>query len=173
MADTRLADLEDLEAIARVHVASWQVAYRGVFPDDFLAALSVERRTAGWHRALAEDPSLRLYVAVEEGVIAGFAAVSASRDPDADDRVGELQAIYLDPPVWGTGVGAQLHAVAIADLSDRGFAEATLWVLDVNSRARRFYERQGWQVDNLTREEEIGGDRITEVRYRKSSGARD
>jgi hypothetical protein len=40
----RQAILEDAEAIAKVHVASWQAAYKGLMPAEFLASLSVERR---------------------------------------------------------------------------------------------------------------------------------
>jgi RimJ/RimL family protein N-acetyltransferase len=41
-------------------------------------------------------------------------------------------------------------------------------VLADNPRARRFYERSGWQRDGTTRPIEIFGIEVTEVRYRKA-----
>ena len=48
------------------------------------------------------------------------------------------------------------------------YAEATLWVLEDNPRARRFYERAGWHPDGARKAEERWGVRAPEVRYRKS-----
>lgn len=44
MARVREAGADDVEAIAHVHVASWQAAYRGVFPDEHLDDLSTDDR---------------------------------------------------------------------------------------------------------------------------------
>jgi hypothetical protein len=49
-----------------------------------------------------------------------------------------------------------------------GFAEATLWVLDTNERARRFYAAGGWTLDEVTRQDDSHGFPIDEVRYRRS-----
>jgi ribosomal protein S18 acetylase RimI-like enzyme len=38
-----------------------------------------------------------------------------------------------------------MHA-AVEQLSADGYPEAVLWVLEDNPRARRFYEREGWQA---------------------------
>jgi RimJ/RimL family protein N-acetyltransferase len=40
-------------------------------------------------------------------------------------------------------------------------------VLDDNPRARRFYERAGWQPDGAAKTEERWGVAAAEVRYRK------
>jgi hypothetical protein len=34
--------------------------------------------------------------------------------------------------------------------------QAVLWVAEANSRARRFYEREGWQADDETRPSPLG-----------------
>ena len=38
-AEIRRARPEDAEAVARVHVAGWRHAYRGLLPDDYLDGL--------------------------------------------------------------------------------------------------------------------------------------
>jgi GNAT superfamily N-acetyltransferase len=86
-------------------------------------------------------------VAEVDGRIVGFASFGPSRDEDASDRTGEVPAIYLDPAVLGTGVGRELFEAATTALRDAGFAHATLWVLEANAPARRFYEKAGWAWD--------------------------
>jgi len=44
----------DLEAIAKVHVLSWQHAYRQLLPQEFLASLSIEQRRTMWAKSFSE-----------------------------------------------------------------------------------------------------------------------
>lgn len=48
MITVRHATANDAAAIAQVHVASWQAAYRGLLPEALLVSLSVERRQRHW-----------------------------------------------------------------------------------------------------------------------------
>lgn len=91
-----------------------------------------------------------------------------SSEPGEDPDVGELFAIYLQPDVVERGVGKALMAKAEQFLHDEPYIEATLWVLDTNERARRFYESLGWQPDGATQDEPGLGYTMHEVRYRKS-----
>jgi putative acetyltransferase len=63
-----------------------------------------------------------------------------------------LEAIYVRPSAWGTGVAGALHDWAVEQLRAAGVERARLWVLEENHRARRFYERRGWLLDGTTRE---------------------
>jgi GNAT superfamily N-acetyltransferase len=164
----RQAHPEDADAIARVHVASWQVAYRGQLPDELLDALSVEFRAAGWRRILGEAAGQSVIVAERGERVVGFASVGPTRDPDAAEPVGELYALYVDPTDWSTGAGRALIQAAEARLRATGAAEATLWVLASNARARRFYELAGWRADGAHKTEIERGAEFAEVRYRRS-----
>ena len=105
---------EDSSRIADVQVATWQSAYRDMLPAEFLVALSANlERRAGWWREQIGSAQLprHTFVAVDDGEVVGFADIGASRDPDADpNEVGELNAIYVLPSVWGRGVGRALMA---------------------------------------------------------------
>jgi GNAT superfamily N-acetyltransferase len=63
-----------------------------------------------------------------------------------------LDALYVRPEAWGTGVAVRLHDRAVEALREAGVERARLWVLEGNVRARRFYERRGWVEDGTTRE---------------------
>ncbi len=146
---------EDALDIARMHVRSWQSAYAGLLPDDFLAGLDPARRAA--HYTLGSDrpdvPSST--VAEEEGQILGFATTGASRDADSLG-VGELFGLYVDPDHWRRGCGRLLMSDARARLAGLGFTEAVLWVLQGNSRAEAFYRADGWARDGMERDDDIG-----------------
>lgn len=94
-------------------------------------------------------------------------AVQASRDEDGAG-VGEVTAIYLLDSHWGQGAGRELMAAAVEHLGAAGFTEATLWVLESNARARRFYEAAGWRPDGTVKVDESRGFPLREVRYRRT-----
>jgi GNAT superfamily N-acetyltransferase len=168
----RPATRADAEAIGLVHVRSWQSAYRGTMPQDHLDGLDPARRAELWRAIMKETEPSRggVFVAVAEGDgITGFASFGPSRDADTDPRVtGEVFAIYADPDAWGTGTGRALMASAVAAMDRLGYADAILWVLDANNRARRFYARAGWEEDGSSKTDRSRGFDITEVRYRRT-----
>ena len=51
---------------------------------------------------------------------------------------------YLHPDAWGSGAADPLMAACLDELRSR-FDRAILFVLEANPRARRFYERWGWE----------------------------
>ncbi|HET9724706.1 MAG TPA: GNAT family N-acetyltransferase [Actinomycetota bacterium] len=164
----READPTDAEAIAGIHVRSWQTAYRGLLTDEYLDGLSVEERLEQHRGALSAPGEHRTWVAEEGGTVVGFAVTGPSQDADADEKTGELYAIYLEPDRLGQGVGKLLSDHATRDLRERGFQTATLWVLGSNEGARRFYEREGWSADGLTTSERVDCEMRPTVRYRTS-----
>ena len=144
----RAARPEDARSVAEVHVASWRHAYRGLLRDEYLERLSVDDREAMWLGAFADsDAKSGVFVAEVDGRIVGFASFGPSRDEDVPEGTGEVPAIYVEPAALGTGVGRELFDAATVALRDAAFSRATLWVLEANTLARRFYERAGWSWD--------------------------
>jgi len=82
-----------------------------------------------------------------------------------------VNAIYALPGAWGTGAGRRLMAAVLDALPGEGFGQVTLWVLDSNARARRFYERAGFAPDGARKTEQYAGATITEARYRRALAA--
>jgi GNAT superfamily N-acetyltransferase len=151
--------------MGRVHVRAWRAVYRGHMPDGYLDGLRAEERAARWEGALRRERPRGLILAAErDGQVVGFAVVGPTADPEG---AGELYAINVDPGHWRTGAGRVLLAAAHAELARSGHAEAVLWVLPGNDRARRFYEVAGWAVDGGERTSEVFGMVVPEVRYRR------
>jgi GNAT superfamily N-acetyltransferase len=147
-------------------VETWRAAYAHVFPAEFLAGLSIDERAALAERLLAER-SETIFVAELEGRVVGFASGGPSRDEDADTAPGEVYAIYVEPGAWGRGAGRVLLERLEEALRGSGFDEATLWVLEDNPRARRFYDAAGWELDGGREIFSRGGVDAWEIRYRK------
>ncbi len=167
MVSVRIARPEDAAPVARVHVRSWQAAYRGLLPDDYLDGLRPEDRAARYTFGVTGPGLPTTVVAMVDGVIAGFATTGPCRDADAADT-GELLALYVDPDAWGTGMGRRLLAESRTDLERRGFTRAVLWVLVGNQRAERFYATDGWGPDGDRRTEVVWGVAVDEIRYRRA-----
>jgi len=141
----------DADAVADLHVRAWQVAYRGVVPDNVLDHPDHERaRHEGWRYRLEHGPpptgdtQNRIFVGQRRERVVGFGHVGRETEAHDHER-GEVYGLYVHPVAWGTGVADALMAACLAELRTR-FASAVLWVLRDNPRARRFYERTGWTL---------------------------
>lgn len=160
---------DDASAVAAVYVRSWQVAFAGLVPQHYLDAMDPSREESGWKTRIAEAqwPSSGVLVAETEAGIVGFTGFSPSQETSA---IAEIGTLYAMPEVWGTGVGKQLMLATLTTLGQADYAQATLWVLEDNERARRFYETAGWFADGAAVEDTTGGASLNKLRYRRSLG---
>lgn len=170
--EVRRATVEDAQRIGEVRVRSWQRGYLGLIPQNYLdsmdpadglAARVGRLRDANWS-------SGGCFVVIDDDdELTGFAEFGATRDTDAPaTRTGEVMSIYLIPQAWGEGHGRALMAAALRHLTECGYGQVTLWVLDSNDRARRFYAAAGFAPDGETKVDESRGFPLTEVRYRRT-----
>jgi len=148
-----------------VHVRSWQVAYRGLLPDAYLDGLRPEDRAKRYTFGSPDPARPMTLVALVEGAVRGFATTMPARDPPDATGKGEVAGLYVDPDWWGQGIGQALLTAARGRLAEQGFSSGVLWVLDGNTRARRFYEADGWVADGSHRVEEIWGVKAGEARF--------
>lgn len=166
MPTIRPVSRSDLEAIATLHVQSWQSAYRGILPDGVLDQLTAQDRVRDWARWLA-TPDAHTYAAVERRRLVGFARIlPAEGSPDVPPASGEISHLYVAPDSQRMGVGQALLTRSLEDIVARGLERAVLWVLEKNYRARAFYERAGFRLDGARRTDpERLGTGAPEVRY--------
>jgi len=165
----RPATPEDSRAIATIHVLSWQAAYQGVVPAQFLASMSVDHRERTWRQRLEQDAA-GSWVIEEHGAVLGWISAGPSRDADARSSTSELWAIYVDPKHWRRGVGQRLWDEVEDQLRRAGFSDVTLWVLQDNGGALAFYRSNGFFLDGTEKTVELGGTELVEIRLRKRLG---
>lgn len=166
MTSLRPATPEDAEAIERVRTAGWRTAYRGIVADAYLDAMhgDVARRR---RRLVGRADDVIELVAVDGGQVVGWASGGPTRDGDGGDPApGEIYSLYVAPGRWRGGLGRQLLGDVVEGLRRRGHHQVTLWVLEANQPARRFYEAMGFEADGATNVLDVGG-LVSEVRYRR------
>ena len=167
----------DAQAIARIRVQGWRFAYQGLISQDYLDSLSVAKDTERMRGYLSQFPhnsphsrpesvqgssdgEKRSFMLAARGdAVLGFCGFSAVPDkayrPEravpAGTMVGRLHSLYIDPDSLGQSIGHTLMNHALSTFAAWGCERATLWVLEGNSRAISFYERQGWRCTGATK----------------------
>lgn len=162
----RAADPTDAAAIARVHVDSWRIAYRGLVPDEYLANLSHEDSEDTWRRILGERDGKCLFVAdVDAAGVVAFAlgGPGRSRDPVDPAYQGELWGMHILEEYRRRGLGRALAREVVRWLAAKGMHSMFVWFLQ-DAPARLFYEALGGRLLRVT-QIEIGGARLNYVAY--------
>ena len=162
----RAATSSDSLAVARVHLAAWRAAYRGIIPDSYLDGLDEVARARRYTFDLKGLDDPQTWIALEGDEIRGFVSWGPAREDELSR--GEVYALYVSPHSWRLGVGSRLLVRAEHELAARGFDEALLWVLKDNSRGRRFYDASGWRHDGNELTAQFNSHEVVEVRYVKS-----
>lgn len=136
----RAASRDDLVALCDLERAANLAALGHVFaperypfPDDDVLAR--------WAIVL-DDPDVAVLVAEDEGELVALAAYDSST----------LRHLAVRPDRWGRGLASSAVASVVHALDLRGCTVASLWCLEENHRARRFYERRGWRPTTDRRE---------------------
>jgi ribosomal protein S18 acetylase RimI-like enzyme len=125
----RPAQPEDAPAVAAIWRSGWRDGHLGHVPDELLTV-----RTDASFDTRAGERTGDTAVAVVGGAVAGFVMV-------VDD---EVEQVYVAQAHRGTAVATALLAEAERLVGAGGHERAWLAVVGGNTRARRFYERNGW-----------------------------
>jgi ribosomal protein S18 acetylase RimI-like enzyme len=103
-------------------------------------------------------------VAEREGGVVGYVKIEHPTELAASDHVWAITGLAVDPHVQGGGAGRALMEAVIDEARRRGGRRLTLRVFAANDRARRLYERLGFEVEGVLRGEfHVGGDYVDDV----------
>ena len=164
MIQYRQGEPSDADAIAMLHTRSWRENYRGAFSDAFLDGELPEERMRVWRERLdrpAENQFVRL--AFDAANLVGFVCAYGAHDPQWGSLIDNLHVAHA---AKRTGIGAALMRQAGAWLESQYPAVGVyLFVLEINSSARRFYERLGAQNAGVSTMETHGGAMVRSCRY--------
>ncbi len=116
----RPARPDESKLLASLHVATWQQAYEGLLPAEYLASLTPDQRLPMWEHLLPSPEKVAIFVADSDGEPIGFSCGGISNDQDAETTTGELWSIYLLRDFWNLGIGKQLQTCCSRSL--RGVA---------------------------------------------------
>ncbi|MFI8489337.1 GNAT family N-acetyltransferase [Streptomyces rubrogriseus] len=159
--------LADCDRVSLIRVRGWQNAYRGLMPQPHLDAMDPIADAARRRDLFARAPEgvANLVAEDEGGEVVGWACHGPYRDGETRTADAELYALYVDTGRLGAGIGRTLLQESVRRCRAAGHARMLLWVLEGNTRARRFYERAGFGPDGAEEPFEVDGVPVPEVRY--------
>lgn len=141
----RDAGPDDAAALADLARRTFTETFGHLYRSEDLAAFLVGHNEPGWRAELC-DPAFAVRVAEEEGQMIGYAKLGPPSLPfEPRGHAVELRQFYVLKPWQGRGVAAELMQWVLAQARGRGADELYLSVFVDNHRARRFYERYGFQ----------------------------
>ena len=123
----RTARNDDLNRIAEIEIFNYRLKFYPIFLDDefYFGELQVPNVAKRYADSL-ED----IWV-WDDGVVKGFILV----------QDGEIKKLFVEPILQGAGIGAGLLEYALEHLGAQ-----TLWTLEKNEGAIRFYQRHGFRL---------------------------
>lgn len=169
--EKRLATIQDIPIISRIHAASWKVAYQGIVPQAYLDTLPEDYWVESFTQWL-QDGALQALIAWEGDTAVGCVSygkqVSSADLEQLPPDYGEIRSIYIHPDFMRRGYGKVLLHDAELALRIQGYSHCSLYVLEQNLSARAFYEKHGYTWEGTIDSFCILGQEITEMRYVKS-----
>jgi GNAT superfamily N-acetyltransferase len=159
MITVRDAVVADAPAVQAVRLAGWRAAYGPLLPADAFDRIDLAEWTARSRQRIERASEVTLVAEDGSGVV-GMCVGGAGRD-EARVAPEEIYAFYVLPQRWSQGVGRALMGVLLGRLG----RPLSLWVLQDNPRARRFYERCGFRADGTVKPADLLGTQLPEVRY--------
>lgn len=125
MKNIRRATAEDLSRIAEMVIFNYRMNFYPIFKNDdyYFNELQVPELMAQYKNFVS---SMWVY---DDGAVKGFIQVEN----------GEIKKLFVEPVLQGKSIGSALLKYAVVEHHAN-----SLWALEKNTRAIRFYERHGF-----------------------------
>jgi len=143
----RTATVRDAEALSALGIATFTDTFGHLYKAGDLAIFLQNHAPDGWARELA-DPAFAVRVAELDGRMVGFAKLGPPHLPfEPRGEAAELRQLYVLEEMKGQGVAHALIEWVIDRARDRRADHLYLSVFTDNHRARRFYEKYGFEPE--------------------------
>ena len=140
------------------------MSIRAARADDEERLLAIDRATWSPYSSPAPAPSegpffnertepQNVLVAELDGQLVGWGKIQHPTELASSDHVWHVTGLGVDPAFEGRGVGRALMEALMEMARERGGSRMTLRVFAANERARRLYERLGFEVEGVLRGE--------------------
>ncbi len=137
--------LDDIPAIDRIFRQSFCDTFAHLYRDADLQAFLGKFTTQAWAEEIG-SPDYSFRLAQADGEAVGFAKISPSTLPvEHKGPSVELRQLYILKQWHGSGIARALMDWALEEARRRGVEELLLTVYTDNHRAKRFYQRYGFE----------------------------
>jgi GNAT superfamily N-acetyltransferase len=144
--DYRNATVADAATLDRIFRTSFGDTFGHLYRPEDLEAFMATFEIADWEAELA-NPAFAFRIAEAGGEAAGYVKLGPVKIPVETDRPAILlDQLYVLQAHHGAGIAQALMEWAHAEARARGAEEMYLTVFVDNHRARRFYDRYGFEA---------------------------
>jgi GNAT superfamily N-acetyltransferase len=155
--------IDEVSALATVHIQSWKETYAGILPAAYLDNLRWQDRLPTWRRAIA-DPDRHVAAAFDDDAAVAVSLAGPTTEFDSAIAGGQLYVIYVLKSHQRRGLGRRLLASAAEYWRAQGGDRLGLLVLAANHGASAFYEAVGGRSET-TQKCTVAGIEIEETLY--------
>ena len=134
----RQANKQDIPRIAEIIVFGKRVAYRPIFENDYVSfnELQVVNLYEEYNSNLHRLDGMLLY---DDGIVKGVI-----NGQPIDAKTIEITDFYVEPFFVRQGIGTLLIEAMIQQARKKAYNKIILWVIKDNTKARKFYEANGF-----------------------------
>ena len=151
----KTAEFEDMKRLGHIMTVSFRTAFADFVTAQTMEACAREDACIAMLEGIFQEGKVHFLVGDDSGMLAW----------QETENAAEIIAIHSLPETWGSGLGNAMLTEALMQIGNRC---VFLWAFKENYRARRFYEKHGFQWDGAERVSEFDG--AWEVRYVKNNG---
>ena len=152
----------DEQVLAYIQTESWKAAFAGILsPEELVRCTNQEKAEQMYHSVLRLE-GCNMAIELVNDQPHCIAAWGTNRC-DLGDAVGELICIHSLQNNWAKGYGSAMMEYVLARLQQANYESVILWVFEANTRARKFYEKHGFELT----EQKKQANGIAELMYMK------
>ena len=152
----------DEQVLAYIQTESWKAAFAGILSPEELVRCTDLQNAEQMYRNILLSEFCHIAIEFVDGNSHCIAAWGKNRC-DLGDTVGELICIHSLQNNWAKGYGSVMMEYVLAQLQQTQYESVILWVFENNTRARKFYEKHGFE---LTEQKKLANG-IAELMYKK------
>ena len=152
----------DEQVLAYIQTESWKAAFVDILsPEELERCTNLEKAEQMYHNVLRRD-GCNMAIEFVDGKPHCIAAWGKNRC-DLGDTVGELICIHSLQNNRAKGYGSAMMEYVLAQLQQAQYESVILWVFEDNTRARKFYEKHGFELTGQKKP----ANGIAELMYKK------
>ena len=152
----------DEQVLAYIQTESWKAAFAGILSPEELMRCTNLQKVEQMYRNDLQHGGCNMAIELVNNQPHCIAAWGKNRC-DLGDTVGELICIHSLQNNWAKGYGSAMMEYVLAQLQQAQYESVILWVFEDNKRARKFYEKHGFE---LTEQKKLANG-IAELMYMK------
>lgn len=160
----RKAEPGDEKLLAYIQTESWKAAFAEILPPEELERCTDPEKAEQMYQNVLQRGDCKIAIEYVRGVPHCIAAWGKNRC-GMGDGFGELICIHSLQKQWAKGYGSAMMEYVLSQLQQEGYGSVILWVFEENQRARKFYEKHGFEPTKQKKK----ANGIWELMYRKGA----